>query len=149
MSSNTNENNLRFNTEYIKNEADKYEKIILNQIGTYINNKRKESNLTIRELNSITGVSLAVLSDLENAKSMPRIETFLRIAEALEIRHSQLFEHMKPVSTFSVEDKETECTSNKYDQLATFMAGLGYNKEDTSEMVNYLKFIDHKKHIED
>ena len=92
------------NTEDISKQAKIYEQLILNQIGAFIANKRNEKNITIRELNKITGVSIGVISDLENAKSMPRVETLIKLAEALEISLSLIFENMKPA---------TQKTSNK------------------------------------
>ena len=48
--------------------------------------------LKIKDLNIMTGVGTAVISDLENTKSMPRIETLLRICEVLDISFSDLFD---------------------------------------------------------
>jgi transcriptional regulator with XRE-family HTH domain len=135
--------------EIIKHQVEMYEKIILNQVGVFVYNQRKQKNITIKDLNIMTGVGTAVISDLENQKSMPRVETLLRISEALDIPNTLLFEHMKLVTTaigdgsFARADKIS--VSNKYDQLATFVAGLDYSKEDVAEVVSYLKYLDYKK----
>lgn len=133
--------------EEIKQQAELYENLILNQIGVFINNKRKERNITIRDLNAITGVSIGVISDLENKKCMPRVETLIRIAEALEIPLSLVFENMKPVNIDNKKNgsKVIADDSSKYDKLGTCVAGLNYTKEDVAEIVSYAKYLDFKK----
>lgn len=134
------------NVEDISKQAKIYEQLILNQIGAFIANKRNEKNITIRELNKITGVSIGVISDLENAKSMPRIETIIKLAEALEISLSLIFENMKPATQkISNHSKIIPDDINKYDKISTLLAGLSYTKEDITDIISYIKFTDYKK----
>ena len=134
------------NAEDISKQAKIYEQLILNQIGAFIANKRNEKNITIRELNKITGVSIGVISDLENAKSMPRVETLIKLAEALEISLSLIFENMKPATQkTSNKSKIIPDDMNKYDKISTLLAGLSYAKEDITDIISYIKFTDYKK----
>lgn len=134
------------NAEDISKQAKIYEQLILNQIGAFIANKRNEKNITIRELNKITGVSIGVISDLENAKSMPRIETIIKLAEALEISLSLIFENMKPATQkISNHSKIIPDDINKYDKISTLLAGLSYTKEEIADIISYIKFTDYKK----
>ena len=134
------------NAEDISKQAKIYEQLILNQIGAFIANKRNEKNITIRELNKITGVSIGVISDLENAKSMPRVETLIKLAEALEISLSLIFENMKPVTQkTSNNSKIIPDDMNKYDKISTLLAGLSYTKEEITDIISYIKFTDYKK----
>ncbi len=134
------------NTEDISKQAKIYEQLILNQIGAFIANKRNEKNITIRELNKITGVSIGVISDLENAKSMPRVETLIKLAEALEISLSLIFENMKPATQkTSNSSKIIPDDMNKYDKISTLLAGLSYAKEEITDIISYIKFTDYKK----
>ena len=134
------------NAEDISKQAKIYEQLILNQIGAFIANKRNEKNITIRELNKITGVSIGVISDLENAKSMPRIETIIKLAEALEISLSLIFENMKPATQkTSNKSKIIPDDMNKYDKISTLLAGLSYAKEEITDIISYIKFTDYKK----
>ena len=131
--------------EQVKHQASMYEKVILNQIGVYINTKRKEKDISIRDLNAMTGVSIGVISDLENKRCMPRIETFIRLSEALEIPISLIFENMKPIRTKKANGSMIIADyTSKYDQLSTYVAGLGYSKEEVADIVSYAKFIDFK-----
>ena len=132
--------------EDISKQAKIYEQLILNQIGAFIANKRNEKNITIRELNKITGVSIGVISDLENAKSMPRVETLIKLAEALEISLSLIFENMKPATQkISNSSKIIPDDMNKYDKISTLLAGLSYAKEEITDIISYIKFTDYKK----
>ena len=134
------------NAEDISKQAKIYEQLILNQIGAFIANKRNEKNITIRELNKITGVSIGVISDLENAKSMPRVETLIKLAEALEISLSLIFENMKPATQkTSNKSKIIPDDMNKYDKISTLLAGLSYTKEEITDIISYIKFTDYKK----
>lgn len=137
------------NAEQIKQEAEYYENLILNQIAIFINNKRKEKGITVRDLNKITGVSIGVISDLENHNSMPRIETLIRICEALDIDINVLFENMKLApSTLRKGTRTNTQKINKYDKLGQLLAGFEnseYTKEDIAEIISYAKYIDFKK----
>lgn len=134
------------NADDISKQAKIYEQLILNQIGAFIANKRNEKNITIRELNKITGVSIGVISDLENAKSMPRVETLIKLAEALEISLSLIFENMKPATQkTSNSSKIIPDDMNKYDKISTLLAGLSYAKEEITDIISYIKFTDYKK----
>lgn len=134
--------------EEIKNQVKQYESLILRQIAPFIHRHRKDKGITIKDLNIMTGVGTAVISDLENEVSMPRIETLLRICEALEISCSSLFEQMKPIVTNKTNgSKMIIDDTNKYDRLSAFMAGLNYPKEEIVEIVSYIKYLDYKKQI--
>lgn len=130
----------------IKKQVKLYEKMILEQIGPFIHRRRKEKNINIKDLNIMTGVGTAVISDLENTISMPRIETLLRICEALDISFPTLFEQMKPITIGHAKGSRLVLdNTNKYDRLSTFVASLGYSKEDVIDIVSYVKFLDFRK----
>ncbi len=135
------------NSKKVKAQAALYETEILKQIGVFFYDRRKAKDITIKDLNIMTGVGTAVISDLENKKSMPRVETLLRICEVLEISTSDLFDRMK-LGTVSKGDGSKlviDDTMNKYDRLSSFVAGLDYSKEDVAEIVSYAKYLDFKK----
>lgn len=137
--------------EDVTYQAKMYERVVLGQVGSFVNRKRKEKDITIRQLNAMTGVSIAVISDLENARCMPRVETLLRIGEALDIPNTILFDQMKLVSTAVGKGSRIKpdniSEADKYDQLGTFIVGLdlGYSKEDVIDLITYAKFLKYKK----
>lgn len=137
----------RKEAQQVKKQAEMYEKAILKQLGVFMYNKRKARGVTIKDLNIMTGVGTAVISDLENQNSMPRVETLIRICEVLEISTSEMFDNMK-VGTVKL-GNNTVCVvdspRNKYDELSSFVAGLDYSKEDVADIVSYVKYLDFKK----
>lgn len=137
------------NPKEVKKQVKLYEKEILKRVGVFIYNQRKARGVTIKDLNLMTGVGTAVISDLENTKSMPRIETLLRICEVLDISYSDLFDHMK-LGTARTDDDSvlvTDNPKNKYDTVSSFVAGLDYTKEEVADIVSYMKYIDFKKQV--
>lgn len=134
-------------SEEVKAQAKLYEKEILKQIGVFFFDKRKAKDVTIKDLNIMTGVGTAVISDLENKQSMPRVETLLRICEVLEISTSDLFDRMKlgTVKKGNNSKLVIDDSMNKYDLLSSFVAGLDYSKEDVADIVSYAKYLNFKK----
>lgn len=52
---------------------------------------RIKRQLTIRELAELSGISRSQISDIENGKSMPTIETLCRLAKALGVGTEELY----------------------------------------------------------
>lgn len=53
---------------------------------------RIEKNLTLRELEAITGISRSTLNTIENGQTSPTLRQLETIAEALETTISALYE---------------------------------------------------------
>jgi len=56
-----------------------------NEIGTRIAERRKELNLTQEALTNLTGISTNQLSNLENSRSVPTVDTIMKLSEALQV----------------------------------------------------------------
>lgn len=61
-------------------------------IGQRLNKLRKEKNLNLEELSIKTGVSKAMLSQIENGKSNPTVSTLWKISTALKVSFSFFIE---------------------------------------------------------
>jgi transcriptional regulator with XRE-family HTH domain len=62
-------------------------------LGEKIRLLRAEKKISIRKLSDMTGLSKSTLSDIENNKSKkPTVDTIERVAKALEIPISELFQ---------------------------------------------------------
>lgn len=59
-------------------------------VGAMICRYRKEKGMTQELLSGLTGIARSHLSMIENGSKQPNFETVWRIAEALEIRPSEL-----------------------------------------------------------
>ncbi len=60
-------------------------------IGRVIRDKRKEQDLTLKQLARRTGLSVSLLSQIERAESSASISSLYKIASALRLRMSDLF----------------------------------------------------------
>ena len=81
--------NTQFNK--LKQESQQAINDIMFNLGGFIKNKRVEKNISIRDLNGLSRVSTAVVSDVENGVSLPRIEILVRLALAMNIPLNELF----------------------------------------------------------
>lgn len=62
-------------------------------IGKNIRQIRKSKNMSINKLSKISGVSLGFLSDIENGKTNPSLDTLEKIAIGLQVEMKDFFEH--------------------------------------------------------
>lgn len=62
------------------------------QIGNKIRELREKKRYTLQELSSKTGLSKALLSQIENNRVIPPIATLLRLAKALDVSLSYFFQ---------------------------------------------------------
>lgn len=53
---------------------------------------RRENNLSLKELQELTGISKSTLNNIENGKTSPKLEQLEVIAKALDVRMTDLFE---------------------------------------------------------
>lgn len=68
-------------------------------IGQNLNRLRIERNLTLGQLARISGISKAILSDIEKGNSNPTINTIWKIANGLNIPFTRLMEFDEPAGT--------------------------------------------------
>ncbi len=61
---------------------------------------RTERNLTLGQLSKISGISKAMLSDMEKGGSNPTINTIWKIANGLNVPYTKLMEGVEKESTF-------------------------------------------------
>lgn len=66
-------------------------------VGEVINKLRRETKMTLAELSRRSGVALATLSRIENAKMTGTLESHIKICEALEITLPELYKNIHPV----------------------------------------------------
>jgi transcriptional regulator with XRE-family HTH domain len=77
----------------------------LSSIGGNIELLRKEANLSIRDLAKDSGVGLATISDIKNAKAADlRLSTLFKLADSLNVNLEYLFKE----SELKIKPKELE-----------------------------------------
>lgn len=70
-----------------------------NVIAVNLKSLRKERNLTLGQLSKISGISKAMLSDIEKGESNPTINTIWKIANGLNVPYTRLMEEIEKEST--------------------------------------------------
>ena len=115
--------------------TDYLEQCVLKKLAVFISEKRKEKGLSVREVNERSRVSLAVINDLEKARSMPRVETLIRLGLALEIDFNEVFKALILQDVVSKDNKAN---------LAMDLSKYGYDKNQVSEIMDFIKYIDFK-----
>jgi transcriptional regulator with XRE-family HTH domain len=76
-------------------------------VGDKLRQIRKEQKLTLRELNNLTNISISFLSDIENRRRNPSIDTLKIISKALNVE----------VSYFLDEDSSSTKNNNILDNF--------------------------------
>ena len=118
----------------ITNTANELEAKILKRLGNFFYNARADKNMSVRALNTLSGVSVAVISDLENAKGMPRIETIIRLALALGINDmNEVF------SMTLLDDNKTAVTDEAI--LRQYLSQTGFNNSEIRQIQYYINFV--------
>ncbi len=127
--------------EKVSEITDYLEKCVLKKLAVFISAIRKEKGLSVREVNERSKVSLAVINDLEKARSMPRVETLIRLGLALEIDFNEVFRALILPDKISTDINFYKV--NKTD-LAMDIARYGYDKNQIAEIIDFIKYIDFK-----
>ena len=85
------------------------------QIGTRLTNYRKNNNMTIKEFSQLSGVSTALLSQLERGMGNPSLSVLNSIAETMNLSISTLFEDAVKLDNLvkRVADQPVLCDSTK------------------------------------
>lgn len=102
------------------------------QVGVLISEERRKQRISIRKLKELSTVSLAVINDLEKGRSMPRIETLVRLCKALNISFNTFLEHLKT-------NEET------HKPLSFILTKYGFNKDQVAKIVDYAEYIRDRK----
>ncbi len=93
-------------------------------IGRIIKAFRKEKKMTLVELSAKSGVALATLSRMENGKMTGTLESHMRIAEALEVKLTDLYKNLE------LKGKKVEVMTK-----ATHADAFIHDKKAASEML--------------
>lgn len=86
-----------------------------NIIAENLKKLRKERNLTLGQLSEISGVSKAMLSNIEQGESNPTINTIWKIANGLNVPYTKLMEELETMSTvIKKSDIEVQTDDNEH-----------------------------------
>lgn len=86
----------------------------MEQLGTFLRNKREEKNLSVRQLAKFTGVSPAYISQLENNyRKNPTPRVLRSLCEGLGIEYEQFLNEINHLSSLDVKEGQLyydDCT---------------------------------------
>lgn len=120
--------------------------------------KKRAGNISSREMSRRTGVSIAVISDIEGNKYLPKMEVLLKLAYGMNSNFFALLNHMwnfqdaknwsqmtntpipKPevdMSDFVINDKKL---TNDIMSLSDILEKEGLTKADAKEILDYIEF---------
>lgn len=106
-------------------------------VSTKLRNLRKENKLTLKELSTKSGISVSFISDVENKRRNPSIDTLQTLADALGVSVNYFFDDN---STTKQNKTTTSRKSTKeIDTIAAHLEG----KDITPQKMKLLKsYID-------
>lgn len=87
-------------------------------LGENIRKIRLEKGYSIMKIRELTGLSKSTISDLENDKSSPTVETLQKIADALGVSVEDFFKS-KPVSDETLKEWDKKYDSRKLNEEVT------------------------------
>lgn len=96
------------------------------QIGQKIKQYREDNALTLKDLSDRTGLSTAVLSQIENHLVSPPLGTLIRITRALDLRPGHFFDE-HPDKPFTLVRKDERTSVSRF--ASTRGVGYGYSYE--------------------
>ncbi|WP_313120784.1 helix-turn-helix domain-containing protein [Proteiniclasticum ruminis] len=100
-------------------------------IGEKLKAARKQKRLTLKEVASVTNLSISYISDIEHGKSLPPIDTLTSLCRALDISMYSFFKEEEPMFL-----RETTLQGELTELLRDFP---DWSPEDKEELIRYLK----------
>ena len=91
------------------------------------------NKMSIRELSRLSGVSTAVISDLETCTNLPRIEILLKLCACLGIPFYKLFNIPELTTTTGVKP-------TKSNDLNKALKIMGLNESNAKEVMEFIDF---------
>jgi len=111
---------------------------VKSNIGKFFLDKRTSKKWSIRQLSKDSGVSTAVISDLENARSLPRIDIIIKLAMALEVPVQALFEPF--TSNYKIRSIAQSKIQRADISISQILQNDGFGKIEIQEIIEFIEF---------
>ena len=105
------------------------EQQVLHKIGIMLSERRREQEISIRELSRHSGVSIAVITDLENTKKLPSVKIIIKLCLTLKM---DLNEVLCSLMTSKSPNKPS---------LASVLSDYGYTKDQVAKIIDYIEYV--------
>ncbi len=110
---------------------DSREKVLEVAIGREVRSHRRQQNITVAELSSITGLSIGMLSKIENGVTSPSLTTLQTLANALSVPLTAFFkgfeQQREAVHTKAGEGVEMEREGTRANHQYNLLGNIGAN----------------------
>ena len=110
---------------------DEREKVLEVAIGREVRSFRKQRNMTVAELSSLTNLSIGMLSKIENGNTSPSLTTLQALANALSVPLTAFFklyeEHREAVYTRAGSGLEIERAGTRAGHQYNLLGHIGSN----------------------
>ena len=107
------------------------EKVLEVAIGREVRAYRRQQQITVAELSAITGISIGMLSKIENGNTSPSLTTLQNLANALSVPLTSFFsrfeEHRQAVHTRAGEGVETDRDGTRANHQYNLLGHIGSN----------------------
>jgi transcriptional regulator with XRE-family HTH domain len=107
------------------------EKVLEVAIGREVRAHRRQQNVTVAELSAITGLSIGMLSKIENGNTSPSLTTLQTLANALSVPLTAFFkgfeEHRQAVHTKAGEGVEMQREGTRANHQYNLLGHIGAN----------------------
>lgn len=99
-------------------------------LGSTIKTYRRNKKITLKELAEKVGITASFLSDIENGKKQPSVETLSKLAEAFEVPLYMLFKDTSNEETLEIRSEDTLSQNSFILQAKALFLSDSLTKED-------------------
>lgn len=99
-------------------------------LGSTIKAYRRNKRITLKELAEKVGITASFLSDIENSKKQPSVETLGKLAEAFNVPLYMLFKDISSEDLLEKSDKDTLNQNSFILQAEALFLSDALTKED-------------------
>lgn len=113
---------------------------IVRYIGNEFKKYRKKSGLSLRDIYSDKKISMAVVSELENGKKLPRFETLLQLMSLVDMPFNAILNDIVLPSNIT-KNQSDNTISKSDDEIREMLLLHGYSHKEIDEVFKYMHYI--------
>lgn len=114
-------------------------------VGSQFRSYRENSGLSLRDIYNTEKVSMAVVSDLENGKKLPRVETLIRLLNLVKMPYSALFNADILPNNSPVATRIGKIQDTKYPDIKELLLVNGFSNKEIEQITLFMDFIVSKR----
>ena len=125
----------------MKTEIERTKELMTANMRSYLRAlKEQAGNISYREISRRTGVSIAVLSDIEGNKYLPKMEVLLKLAYGMHSSISTLLKYLWTPEDEGKWVKQGESPSKYQSDLLSTLEKEGLSKREIKEVISFINF---------